>query len=127
MLTKATARKILYKYEEAWVEQDIDKIVSVFTRDGVYHEQVLQKPFRGHAEIARYWKEKVCQEQSNIKFKLLNYYISGNTLIAEWDASFNSSKEKARIHIREVAIMEIKSEKIKSLREYWQEEKFPLS
>ena len=56
-------------------------------------------------------------------FKLLNLYIDGNIVIAEWDASFYSNIENARIHIREVAIIETENEKIKYLREYWQSER----
>ena len=84
MINKKLAEKILKTYEEAWVEQDVSKILSIFTKDGIYHERVLEKPFIGHKEIARYWKIKVIEEQSKIKFKLLNYYICENTVIAEW-------------------------------------------
>ncbi len=86
----------------------------------------MKEPFKGHQEIKEYWETKVVKEQSNIKFKLFNYYICGNTIIAEWEASFNSNVEKAWIHMKEVAILEIENEKIKSLREYWQSEKLPL-
>jgi hypothetical protein len=125
-LTKETARKILKIYGEAWVQQDIKKILSIFTKDGIYHERVLRKPMKGHKEIAKYWKTKVCEEQSNIKFKLLNFYISQNNIIAEWDASFNNNTQHVAVHIQEVAIMEIKGNKIKSLREYWQSEELPI-
>jgi limonene-1,2-epoxide hydrolase len=57
---------------------------------------------------------------------LLNYYICGNVIVAEWDASFNSNIENKRIHIREVGIFELKGNKIKSLREYYKSEKFDL-
>jgi ketosteroid isomerase-like protein len=123
MVSKKTAEKILKTYEEAWVEQNIRKILSIFTKDGLYHERAFKKPFKGHKEIANYWKTKVVEEQSKIKFKLLNYWISGNVLIAEWDASFYSNIEKAKIHIKEVAIMELTGSKIKKLREYWHSEK----
>ncbi len=126
MVDKKIVKKILKIYEEAWVKQDIDKILSIFHKDGLYHERVLKEPFKGHKEIAQYWKTKVVEEQSKIKFKLLNYYIFDNTIIAEWDASFNSNIENARIHIKEVAILKVKDDKIKSLREYWQSEKLPL-
>ena len=126
MVIEKTVKKILKIYEEAWVKQDISKILSIFAKDGVYHERVFEEPFKGHKEIAEYWKMKVCEEQSNIKFKLLNYYICKETIIAEWDASFDSNIENARMHIREVAIFEISGDKIKSLREYWQSEKMPL-
>ena len=122
MISKKIAEDILKKYGEAWVDQDVDKILSIFTEDGIYHERVLEKPFVGHEQIRKYWQGKVVEEQSNIKFKLLNYYIEGDILIAEWDASFHSNIKKANLHIKEVAILKIKKDKIKSLREYWQVE-----
>ncbi len=124
MVDKRTVKKIMKIYEEAWVGQDINKVLSIFHKNGIYHERVLKKPFIGHKGIRAYWKRKVVEEQSNIKFKLLNYYICGNTVIAEWDASFYSNIQNARIHIKEVGIFEIENGKIKSLREYWQSEKF---
>ena len=122
MLTEAVAEKILKTYEEAWVEQDVNKILSIFHDDGTYHERVLKQPIRGSDGIADYWRTKVVGEESNIKFRLLNYYISGDTLIAEWEATFDNRKKNARIHMKEVAILEIEGHKIKSLREYWQSE-----
>lgn len=122
-MNRNTAKKILKTYGEAWVEQDVDKILSIFTKDGIYHERVLKKPFKGHKGVRKYWQSKVVEEQSKIKFKLLNFYIDGNTIIAEWDASFYSNIEKARIHIIDVAIIETKGNKIKSLREYWHSER----
>lgn len=127
MVDENTVKKILKSYEEAWVEQDINKILSIFIDDCLYHERILKRPLRGHKELRDYWQSKVIEEQSNIKFKLLDYYICGDTVIAEWDASFNSNIEDARIHIREVAIFEVEGDKIKSLREYWQSEKTPLN
>jgi len=122
MITDKLAKQILKIYKEAWIEQDTSKILSIFNKNGIYHEYVLKKPYIGHKAIAAYWKRKVVEEQSKIQFKLLNYYISNNTLIAEWDASFNSNIEDSRIRIKEVAILEIKDNKIQSLREYWQSE-----
>lgn len=126
MVSEKRVKEILKVYEEAWVNQDIDKILSIFTEDGVYHEKVLKKPSKGHKEIAEYWKTKVCEEQSKIEFKLLNFYICEDTVIAEWEATFNSKIENAQIHIKEVALLEIENNLIKSLREYWQSEKLPL-
>jgi len=126
MINIQIVKKILKTYEEAWVEQDIDKILSIFNKDGIYHERVLKEPFAGHDEIRKYWQSKVVEEQSKIKFKLLKYYICEDTVIAEWEAWFNSNIENAKIHMKEVAILEIKNDKIQSLREYWQSEKKSL-
>ena len=127
MVDKKTAEDILKIYEDAWINQDPEKILSIFTEDAVYYEKVLEEPFVGHKQIRQYWQSKVVEEQSDIKFKLLNYYIDGDTLIAEWDASFFSAEKNNRIHIKEIAIMEISENKIKSLREYWQSEVLPRS
>ncbi len=126
MVSEKTAKKILKTYEEAWIKQDKNKILSIFTKDGIYHERVLKEPILGHEGISKYWESKVCKEQSNIKFKLLNYYICNDTLIAEWDAEFDNNTEEKRFHIKEVAILEIENDLIKSLREYWQSESLDL-
>jgi len=126
MVSEERVKEILKIYEEAWVNQDIELILSIFKEDGTYHEKVLKEPFRGHKEIAEYWKTKVCEEQSKIEFKLLNFYISGNTVIAEWEASFNSNIKNTQFHLKEVALLEIENDLIKSFREYWQSEKLPL-
>ncbi len=123
MITKDVAEKILETYKQAWIKQDVAKILSIFTQDAEYKERAFEKPHKGHKGIASYWQDKVCDEQSNITFKLLNYYVIDNVLIAEWDASFDSNIKKHRTRIKEVAIMEIKEGKISSLREYWQSKK----
>jgi ketosteroid isomerase-like protein len=125
-LDRQNVIRLLKTYGEAWVEQEPDKILTIFTKDAKYHERVFKKPFVGHKGIKAYWTEKVVKEQSNIKFKLLNVYIAGDTVIAEWDASFDSNIEKAHIKIKEVAILEMRGGKIADLREYWQSEKKSL-
>ena len=122
-VSESVVKHILKIYGEAWSEQRVDKLLSIFLETATYHEDVFEKPFIGNKEIAEYWESKVVQEESDIEFKLLNYYISGNFVTAEWDASFNSNIKNARIHIREVAIIEIYDDKILSLREYWHTEK----
>src|SRR3989344_61776 len=92
---------IIKIYEDAWVNQDSDKILTIFTKDAVYHERVLGKPHIGHKQIKQYWQTKVVEEQSDIKFKLLNFYIDGDTVIAEWDASFYSNVKNGRKNIKE--------------------------
>jgi len=123
MVSRETVGEVLKVYEGAWVNRDPEKILAIFTEDASYHERAFEKPFIGHKQIKKYWQSKVVEEQSDIKFKLLHFWIDGNTVLAEWDASFYSNIEKARIHIIEVAILKFEGEKIKSLREYWHSEK----
>ena len=116
-LDKKTVKEIISIYSDAWINQDSKKIISIFTPDAVYHENVLEKPYVCHKEIKQYWKEKIVKKEKNIDFKLLNIYIDGYVAIVEWEANFLYKGKK--ILMREVVILEIEGNKIKSLREYW--------
>jgi len=122
MVSRKTVENILTVYENAWVNQDPDKILNIFTKDATYHERVLKEPYVGHEQIRKYWQSKVVEEQSSIKFKLLNFYIEGDVVVAEWDITFFNNRKNKKIHMKEVGIFEIVKNKIKSIREYWQAE-----
>jgi ketosteroid isomerase-like protein len=112
-------------YLRAWMDQDPDLIVTIFTADATYHERVLEEPIRTLAGIKDYWQTKVVKEQANIEAHLLNLYLadSGTTAIAEWEATFDDLVQGHRTRMREVAILEFASDKIASLREYWASER----
>lgn len=124
MVDKKVVEKVIGDYASAWINRDPEAIIKIFTKDGEYHERVLGKPFIGHNEIKQYWKDKVIGEQEDIKFKLLALYIDGDTAIAEWEATFHDCKMKYDTHMKEVAVLEFKGDKIKSLREYWSSEHY---
>ena len=106
----------------AWEQQNPALILTIFTKDAVYHERVLQEPIRGHEGIAAYWQEKVVKGQGRISFTLLNTKIDGSTGIAEWEVSFDDVVQRKREHMKEIAILEFVEGKIASLREYWASE-----
>jgi ketosteroid isomerase-like protein len=118
-LSKATLIAVLDVYKTAWERQDSELILTIFTKDAVYHERVLQEPMRGHEEIAAYWQEKVVKGQGHINFTLLNTYVEGTTGIAEWEVCFDDCVQRKRKHMKEIAILELVGGKITSLREYW--------
>lgn len=122
LVKRDVVQKVLQTYRDAWVDQDSEKILTIFTPDATYHERPLCEPYRGHEDIAQYWKEKVVRGQSRIEFRLLNTYIDGSTVIAEWEASFDDLVRSVRKHIIEVAILEFRGDRIASLREYWASE-----
>jgi ketosteroid isomerase-like protein len=121
-LSKATLRAVLDVYKNAWEQQDSELILTIFTKNAVYHERVLQEPIRGHEGIAAYWQEKVVKGQGRISFTLLKTYIDGSTGIAEWEVHFDDLVQRQRKHMKEIAILEFVDGKIASQREYWASE-----
>ncbi len=118
-LTREHAQRVIDVYIQAWVEQDPDLVVTIFTETAVYHERVLEEPIRNREGIRAYWDEKVLNSQDRIECELLSLYVDGDTAIAEWDARFDDHVEGTRKWMREVAILEFQDGLIARLREYW--------
>lgn len=116
---------LLSQYGKAWTTQDANLITEIFTADATYFDPG-EGEFHGHAGIKKYWEEKVIGSQKDIAFKLLNTWVDGDAVIAEWDASFIDTKRNLRIIMREVAIFTVKEGKFSSLREYYESKKQPL-
>jgi ketosteroid isomerase-like protein len=127
-LTREQARAVLDTYIQAWETQDPDLIVTIFTASATYHERVLQDPIPDRDAIRRYWQEKVARSQANIKCELLNLYLDGTTVIAEWQAEFDDLAQNVRKRMREIAVLTFEGTLISSLREYWSSERIgPVS
>jgi hypothetical protein len=106
----------------AWVDQDPDLIVTIFTDTATYHERVLEAPIRDREGIREYWQTKVVESQANIECQVLALYLDGDTAIVEWEANFDDLSRKVRKRMREVAILVFDGQLISSLREYWASE-----
>lgn len=122
-MTLEKLRATIEIYLRAWMTQDPELLVTIFTTEATYHERVLEEPIRGIDGIRRYWETKVVLGQTNIDARLLNLYLDsgsrGATAIAEWEARFDDVLQGHRKLMREVAILELEDGKIASLREYW--------
>ena len=124
-MNKNEATKLLNIYGQAWVKQDPDLVLTIFTPDASYNDP--KEPVNnGHGGIRAYWITKVVGEQKDISFKLLNVWVDGVTVIAEWEASFTDTKRSLKIEMTEVAIFTVKDNKFGSLREYYKTQKSPL-
>jgi ketosteroid isomerase-like protein len=121
-LTRQEARETLDTYIRAWESQDPDLIVTIFTEGATYHERVLKEPIPDRNAIRDYWQSKVVESQGNIKVQLLNLYLDGETVIAEWLAEFDDLAQGIRKRMREIAVLVFEDGLVSSLREYWASE-----
>ena len=107
------------KYKRAWENQDTDLILDCFTKEGIYQESPLAKPYRGHNAIKKFWDEVVVRDTSDIKFTLGKCYVSldKKTGFAEWKCTNVQNGKK--LFMVGIMILKMKSEKISYLNEYW--------
>jgi SnoaL-like domain len=120
--TRQEAQEVLDTYIRAWEKQDPDLIVTIFTPAATYHERVLSDPIPDRDAIRAYWETKVVQDQANIRCVLLDVYVDGDTVIAEWEAEFDDRVQGVRKHMLEIAVLVFEGRLVASLREYWASE-----
>jgi len=124
-MTKNEVINLLAIYGKAWETQDCDLICQIFTEDATYDAPVSPKNI-GKEAIRDYWKQKICEEEKDISFNLLNVWIEGNTVIAEWEADFTMVKEKLKVSMTEVAILTLRDGLFSALREYYKATAVPV-
>jgi uncharacterized protein (TIGR02246 family) len=124
-MDKARAIELLNIYGKAWETRDPNLIVTIFTDDATYSDP--REPLNdGRDAIRAYWVSKVIGEQDDIHFDLRNVWVDGDTVIAEWHATFKDTKRDLAIEMDEVAIFTVRNGLFSSLREYYKTKKTPL-
>lgn len=124
-MTHEEAIKLLEIYGKAWETKDPELVATIFNEDATYNDP-REKENIGLAAIKEYWNYKVIGEQDDIHFNLKNVWVAGDTVIAEWHATFKDTKRNLLIDMDEVAILTTENGKFNSLREYYKNTKTPL-
>ncbi|MEK7460311.1 MAG: nuclear transport factor 2 family protein [Patescibacteria group bacterium] len=125
-MTKEEAIKLINLYGKAWETQNVELIASLFTDDATYNDPKELENV-GLDKIKKYWEYKVIGEQKDIIFDLKNVWVDGDTVIAEWHATFKDIKRNLNIDMLETAIFTVRDGKFSSLREYYKTIKTPFS
>ena len=112
-------KEVMKRYGEAWENQNSGLILECFTKNGIYQESPLSKPYKGHKEIKKFWDKTVKQDTTKIKFKVGKCYVSEDkkTGFAEWRCR-NIYKGKKHQMVG-IMILKMKGNKITYLNEYW--------
>ena len=125
-MTHEEARKLIEVYGRAWESKDVELITTIFTGDAIYNDPVEPENI-GIEAIRNYWQTKVVEGQEDIKFEIKNVWVDGETVIAEWHATFKDIKRQLYVDMMETSIFTTKDGKFDSLREYYKDIKTPIN
>ncbi|MFH0970081.1 MAG: nuclear transport factor 2 family protein [Candidatus Diapherotrites archaeon] len=124
-MEKEDVHRVMRAYGKAWEKQDTKTILRCFSSNGVYQESRLAKPYRGHAQIRRFWERVVVCNTRRVKFSLKTCYVSKDrkTGFAEWECT-NEFREKKNapwvFHLMVgIMVLRMRAGKITYLNEYW--------
>ena len=88
MISEAEARAWIEAYGEAWITQDPDRIVRLFTSDAGYRERRFHPGIRGTDDIRAYWDLIVRELQRDVGFQTISVAVSGDTAFFNWRSHF---------------------------------------
>jgi uncharacterized protein (TIGR02246 family) len=124
-MTHQEATALIETYGKAWETKDPELIATIFTNEATYNDPKEPENI-GIEAIKEYWRFKVIGEQDDIKFDIRHIWVDGDTVIAEWHATFKDIKRNLFIDMTEVAIFTVSGDKFSALREYYKSVKTTL-
>lgn len=87
----ADVERWLALYKRVWEEADDRGVLALFTPGADYVEMPFQAPFRGHGEIAAYWRRQVVEGQRDIAFDARLVAREGRVAVAHWTVSLRQA------------------------------------
>ncbi|MDO8421514.1 MAG: limonene-1,2-epoxide hydrolase family protein [Parvibaculum sp.] len=107
--------EIIRDFVNAWPSLDVEKIVSFFTEDGIYHNMMIH-PVKGHADL-RNFISAFLKGWSETEWEILNLASSGNTVFAE---RVDRTKVGGKpVSLPCCGVFEMENGKIKAWRDYF--------
>lgn len=95
-LTVEQAQAWLGAYKVAWESKDSDLLVSLFTPNGIYHDNPFKPAMVGHDAIRAYW-DTTTVAQSGIAFTSEVWAVAGDVAFAHWAAEFTAEGAPVRL------------------------------
>jgi ketosteroid isomerase-like protein len=102
----ATAGDLLEAYGRAWQTFDGDAWVDLFTEDAEYYEDPFSPPLVGHNALRAYLL-KAAEAQDDVDFTVERHWVSGDTVLAAWHASFVRRAAGRRVRLAGFMTLEI--------------------
>ncbi|MCD5354952.1 nuclear transport factor 2 family protein [Kineosporia mesophila] len=93
----------IQQYAEAWRGRDHEGVVELFAVDAVYHSSPTGAPYRGHEEIAAYWK-RATHTQTDLKLFLGVPISDRRRTVVEWWATMRDPDWTPRAATSEVTL-----------------------
>ena len=115
----ARAGDLLAAFGNGWETFDGDAWVALFTDDATYAFDPFEPPLTGQNEIRAYLVNSA-RTQEQVEFTVERHWVSGDTVLAAWHASFVRVASGARVRIAGFLTLEVASDgRVARFREWW--------
>lgn len=115
---RTLARDLVDTFAGAWSKGQLDRILSVFTPDAVFHETPFAEPMAGTDSIRRYWSD-VPYHQSEITVTTGEIFAVGPWFATEFKSVFRRRRTGEWVEARGALFCETRDGLIAEMRMYW--------
>jgi ketosteroid isomerase-like protein len=118
MIDYAGAGELLDRYGRAWETFDGDAWIALFTEDAEYHDDPFGEPIVGQNALRAYLLDAAIA-QRDVEFTVERHWVSGNTLLAAWHASFIRRESERVVRMAGFMVAEVDADgRIARFREW---------
>ena len=111
--------QIVTQYFAAWQQQDSDKLISLFNKDGIYKVKPFGlEEYTGTDQIRGYWEANPVAGQMHPRPRCLNSAFNDSQCFVEWENKF-TTPEGVHKTTRGMLLLEFSDGLIQELREHY--------
>lgn len=118
MLSRDAARALFDRRKRAWLGEDLEGYLALFTEDMTFQSPVHAEPLRGRSAFADLVRQSLAHTRP-AHFDFDHLAVTGDMVLAEWEIAVERRDGGGRIQWRGMSVCEIRDGRIRMWREYW--------
>jgi ketosteroid isomerase-like protein len=109
---------LLERFKTGWEKGNADRVVDLFTPDGVFVAAPFDPPAKGHDAIRAYWRDAPL-EQAEVDFRFGEIFVAGPWFATEFKCTFRRRRTGHKVVVRGALFCETSGDLLSEMRMYW--------
>lgn len=118
LLTREDALALFEQRRQAWLREDIEAYLALWSEDMTFQSPVHAEPLRGRAAFAELVRQSFAFSRP-LRFDFEHIAVHGAVVLAEWTIAVERRDGGRVLEWRGMSVAEIRDGVIRMWREYW--------
>ena len=118
MLSHEDALALFERRRRAWLDENLDAYLALWTEDMTFQSPMHAEPLRGRGAFAELVGRSLATARP-ARFDLEHLAVCGDVVLAEWSIAIERRLNGGQIEWRGMSVAEMREGRIAVWREYW--------
>jgi len=118
MLSHEDALALFEQRRRAWLDEDLNGYLALWTEDMTFQSPMHAEPLRGRSAFAELVGRSLASTRP-VRFDLEHLAVQGDVVLAEWCIAVERRGSGGRVEWRGMSVAEMREGRIAVWREYW--------